>query len=187
MAEQKRTRFDSDMSFELVGGTVPETTHNPGTLIGEFAKIIDLKTLLKPPTLGTRDEDFAEFKYEFKNFLIPLQIESRLDLAVTMDHEVGWNEMDEQNKQIGRLLHMILVPSVRNNVKAAVIVRGVESQNGWITWRRLCRTFQPLSSDRWAAVEIALMQPSWTSQNFLMQFTEWEEDLHKWELESGRR
>ena len=140
MAEQKRSRSDSETSFEMVGGTVPEATHNPGTMIGEFAKFIDLKSLLKPPTLGTRDEDFAEFKYEFKNFLIPMQIESRLDLAVTMDHEVGWNEMDEQNKQIGRLLHMILVPSVRNNVKAAVIVRGVESQNGWITWRRLCRT-----------------------------------------------
>ena len=36
-------------------------------------------------------------------------------------------------------------------------------------------------------METGLMQPAWTSKNFLQQFTEWQQDLYRWELESGRK
>ena len=74
-----------------------------------------------------------------------------------MDHELDRSEMDEKSKKITRLLHMILVPSVNGDMKATLTVWAVDEDNGWVTWRRLCWAFQPLSPDRWAAVETGLM------------------------------
>ena len=82
---------------------------------------------------------------------------------------------------------MILVPSVKGNVKAAVTVRTGDDDNGWLTWRRLCRggpTFvaRPVSgSGNWA--DAASMELA----SFFVQLTEWQEDLQKWELESVQR
>ena len=183
--------IDHDSGFEFVDAAPPQVNAagptSGGLALADLAKYLDLRTVLKPPLLGPRDEDFTEWRYEFQNTLTPLAIDDLLEAAVAADHEVEWTEMNDRNKLIARFIHMLLVPCVRQNNKAANLVRAVLDKNGWVTWRRLCQEFQPRDSDRWTAVEIGLMQPRWTSHRFIDQFYEWKNDLARYELESGRR
>ena len=177
----------SDHDFEFVGPAPPER-HAEQDLrpMADLARILDLKTALSPPLLGPRLEDFVEWKEQFQNIMTPLAIEDLLEAAVALPFEVDLDECTERNKIIARLLHMLIVPCVKGNAKAAMVVRGVPNKNGWVAWRRLCQEFQPRDTDRWAAIEAGLLSPQWTSANFVDQLREWKDDVARYEVESGR-
>ena len=183
---QERARADAAIAAATAAITAKEAQTIKEESIADLAKELNLKTLFTPTELR-RDEDFAEWKLDFENMLLPLSVEKLLAYAVDMDEDPRLDEMTDRNKLIGKFLYMLLTNLVRNNSRANSVVRSVHDLNGWKAWRRLCSEYQPRTSDRWLAVETALLTPRWTSHRFLDQLREWTEDVYKYEHDNGRQ
>ena len=142
-------------SFEPVGSERHEPTEEE--IMIQLNKLVDLKSIMQLPRFGIQNEDFPEWKHTFLNLLTPLNVDRQMEMTVSMDHEVTLRELDVRNTAIARFLYMMLDVCTADSYKAAVEVRSVKEKNGYVAWRRLVRSYQPETVDRWTAVRLGLL------------------------------
>ena len=151
----------------------------------DFAKLLDLRTVLQPTLIPEREDHFLQWKQDFENAMIPLDIDELLAGTIKMTREPSMHEMTDMERIKARLLYSVLMGCAKSSHKAKVIIAAVTDKNGFAAWQRLNKAYRPPSDDRYTSMYLALMQPRFTTFHLLDQIQECKNFMDTYRLETG--
>jgi len=105
-----------------------------------ISRMIDLKSLLKFETFQGKKEDWETYKWELYVAMDVLDPQIRTMLEVvekSPQKDYNLRQLSQQEQQKGREIVAILALTCKGT--AAPYIKAAESQNGFDSWRLLCR------------------------------------------------
>ena len=129
----------------------------------------------RPPKLTGRDMWF-DWKFDVENFLVPVNSRYATDM-ITVEASVDPIGDDAEPTRAFQILYAFLAGLVTGRAKQ-ILKEDRSTRNGYETWRKLCREFEP-KSDMWKLATIHKLVSATMLQNLTnRQFVE---GLGKWE------
>ena len=144
--------------------------------------MLDFRGMVKPTHFTGVAEDWKEIRDEFLNLMSFAQLDGVLDRVPKMaaaDIEVLELEHQVASKLVYGLLYSLC------DAVPKTILKTVPRNCGWSGWASLHRTYEPRGSAGRFQKLVELLHPSWSSQNFMVDWLTWERDLARYELDYG--
>ena len=185
-ASRRRQSPSGDMATDAVGSQPPP--QSTAEEAQDVFKLVDFRSLLQPKPFTGQRKDFASFRRDLENSLIPLGIDHYLRAAVNEPQAPPLSIMTAQQRQLARLLYSILAALVRGTGEAELMVESVSDKNGFAAWRRLVHGLEDVHSiDRQTAVYAGLLNPHWVDSEWERQWLSWEVALSRYTLDTGKQ
>ena len=151
------------------------------------------RLLVPPRQFDGRLEDYEEFSFKLKGYLslqepdfgrLMTRVET-MEEAVTDAHctEPGGGEVSERVFAMSRTLQYTLIMLCTG--PALTIIRSVQTDNGFETWRQLHRRYSPNPMARQFGTLGQILEPVFNETTFLDDFIKWESDITKYERETA--
>ena len=156
-----------------------------GSFLAEASRVLDFKSVLRLPTFGGQEGQWADFKFKFLNAAAVLGIEELLQEAARLGSEPDLASMPPDGAEKARGIYALLAGSCSGT--ALVLTRATAHRNGFAAWHKLCKHYEPLLPSRQTALLAGLLRPDLSGPSIVEAVTKWELGVEEWEVQSGMR
>lgn len=152
----------------------------------QYAKLLDLKSIGRPPRFTGKESDWADFRYRFKVSMSLLLLRDTLDVAANSLEPIDFVSLNDEAKHKTTVLHAILVQQVDG--KALSIIKLIREPNGLEMWRLLCKEYEPDSRIRESRMLVGVLSPSFsnTLDKFSTEMLDWQYKVQRYEAASKK-